>query len=87
MTLREIQLYSDGRNIRAKEEYRQKISLTLLAASLARTKKLPKLETLLPREEYKTTPEERKANVWSFIESVAAPGEIKRGKKKKERKS
>lgn len=83
LTIREIHLFAKGRNIANREVWRQKITVAHLTASLMRAKKIPELRRLLPREHKEMTPKQRQKAIWGMVRSMARPGEIVTGKRKK----
>jgi hypothetical protein len=83
MTLREMHYFAVGSARRAKEDWRQRLTIAHTTAALMRQKKLPRLATLLPREERKVTPKQRAAEVRDLIGRMSRPGEVTYVKRKK----
>jgi hypothetical protein len=79
MTLRELRIYDAGQSKVGKEAWRQRITIGHMIAALSREKKLPKLRDLLPKSD-KPAPA---SHVRGMIATLARPGEVTYGKKKK----
>lgn len=81
LTLREMSLFAEGAAKRAREDYRQQIAVAHLSAALSRVprnKRLPRLSSLLPREERVLTPKERRVQTLAIMDAFVKSSEKKR---------
>ena len=81
MTLRELDYFAEGHNKAKREAFRQQIAVTHLSASLARVprnKRLPTLDSLLPKEPRTPSEIRRQAalNTRARLALMAKPGEL-----------
>lgn len=87
LTIRELTLFAKGVNDAKREAWRQQIAHAHLIASLSRVprnKRLPTLQSLLPRPDPTKTPvAERRKAFWSMVKQMARPGELGTAKKAK----
>lgn len=70
-----MQLFAEGHNRRQEEEWRQRISVAHMTAGLMRKKKLPALESLLPKKVARftfTDPLERAAHTRLVMDQLAS---------------
>lgn len=83
LTLREIDAHAKGVNRKRDGEFRQAVAIAHMNAGLARAKKFPKLDRILPPREKPMTPEQRHERIWGAITMLAKPGEVQRVRRKR----